>query len=237
MPTRKLLIFITLLLSLSLAACGGTKPQPTPTLSVAEIQAQAIATFAIGLTQTALAAPTATPTATVTPSPTPFNTLPVGSPVAVATTAIAGNPTTSCYGLTFVKDVTIPDDTVMTPGQAFTKTWLVQNSGSCAWEAGFKFAFTGGDAMGGQTFTLPKAVAPGAQLEISIPMVAPTNKTGTVRGNWRMSTATGTFFGDEVFVQIVVGTTAATPTATGATSNTSTPTATFTSTPTLTPTP
>jgi hypothetical protein len=35
-------------------------------------------------------------------------------------------------------------------------------------------------------------------------MTAP-NTPGTVRGNWRMSTAGGQFFGDEVFVVINVG--------------------------------
>lgn len=232
MDTRKLLIFVLLLLSLTLSACGGGKPEPTPTLSIAEIQAQAIATFAVGLTQTALAAPTATPTATL--SPTPFNTLPVGSPFPTATSGGIINPTASCYGLTWVKDITIPDDTVVAPGQSFTKTWLVQNSGSCAWEVGFKLVFIGGDAMNGQTLTLSQSVAPGAQIELSIPMIAPTNKTGTVRGNWRMSTTTGTFFGDEIYIQIVIGNATVTPTGT-VTSSTATVTPTFT--PTATPTP
>jgi len=36
-------------------------------------------------------------------------------------------------------------------------------------------------------------------------MTAPTNKTGAIRSNWRMSTATGQFFGDEIYVVVVVG--------------------------------
>ncbi len=112
--------------------------------------------------------------------------------------------TASCYGLTFVSDVTIPDNTQMDPGKAFTKTWKVQNSGSCAWDAGFKFQNTGGEVLGGTAFTLPASVASGATYDISVPMTAP-NKTGTLRGNWRMSTATGQSFGDEVFVVIVDG--------------------------------
>ena len=90
-------------------------------------------------------------------------------------------------------------------------------------DAGFKFAFTGGDAMGGSTYTLPQSVAANAEIDISVSMTAPTNKTGAVRGNWRISTAAGQFFGDEVYVQIQVGGAAAT--------NTSAPAATATSTP------
>jgi hypothetical protein len=106
--------------------------------------------------------------------------------------------------MSFVSDVSIPDNTPMTAGQTFTKTWKVKNAGSCAWDAGFKFAFTGGEQMGGTTFTLPAAVAAGAVYDISVPMTVP-NKTGTLRGNWRMQTASGQAFGDEVYVQVVVG--------------------------------
>jgi hypothetical protein len=92
----------------------------------------------------------------------------------------------------------------MTPGKTFTKTWKVKNTGSCAWDAGFKFQNTGGEAMGATAFTLPAAVAAGQTYDISVPMTTP-NKTGTLRGNWRMATAGGQVFGDEVFVVIVVG--------------------------------
>lgn len=102
----------------------------------------------------------------------------------------------------------------MAPGQTFTKTWKVKNTGSCAWDAGFKFAFVGGEAMNGATYTLPSSVAANAELDISIAMTAPTNKTGALRGNWRMQTAGGTYFGDEVYVLIVVGGATATNTST-----------------------
>jgi hypothetical protein len=120
----------------------------------------------------------------------------------------------------------------MVPGQTFTKTWLVKNSGSCTWAVGFKFAFTSGEAMGGTTLVLDKAVSPGVEIELSIPMTAPTNKTGAVRGNWRMSTAAGAFFGDEEYVIIILGGATSTVTATATTG-----TATATLTPTETPSP
>jgi hypothetical protein len=209
---------------LLLTACGGrNEPEPTPTISVEEIQAQAIGTFSAALTQTAFAAPTDTPTSTPTASPTfePIPTSTGGIPFGAATVA----PTSSCYSLRFVSDVTIPDNTQMTAGQTFTKTWKVLNAGSCAWEVGFKFALTGGEAMGSATLTLAAPVAAGAQFDLSVEMVAPAT-AGTHRGNWRMSTAGGQFFGDEVFVIIAVGGTAATSTGGGATN---TPTVTPTS--------
>ncbi|HKY54652.1 MAG TPA: NBR1-Ig-like domain-containing protein, partial [Anaerolineales bacterium] len=159
------------------------------------------------------------------------------TPLVSGPTAAPVGGTTGCYGLRFVSDVTVPDNTTMTPGQTFTKTWKVLNAGTCAWDAGFKFAFVGGEQMGGTTQTLASSVAAGSTFDISVPMTAP-SKTGTLRGNWRMSTAAGQFFGDEVYVQIVVG--GAGPTSTGsaatntpgATSTTAPPTNTPTATPT-----
>ncbi len=211
-----------------LSACGATPAELTPTVTVNpdEIRTQAVGTFAADLTLTAFAAPTNTPAATLTPLATFTAGATTTGGVAVNTLP-AGGATSSCYGLAFVSDVTIPDNTPVTAGQAFTKTWKVRNAGSCAWDAGFKFAFTGGEQMGGATVTLPSAVAAGAVYDISVPMTAP-NKSGTLRGNWRMSTAAGQFFGDEVYVQVVVGggtgptNTGAAPTA-GATSTTAPP--------------
>ena len=223
-----------------LTACGGDQADLTPTLSADAIQTQAIETFGAALTQTAAAAPTDTPAPTLTPTFALLATSTAGTPLGVVSSPVVTSAT-SCYGLTFAKDVTILDNTAMTPGQSFTKTWQVLNSGSCAWDAGFKFALTSGDAMSGVTYTLPSAVGPGSVVDISVAMVAP-NKTGSVRGTWRMSTAGGQPFGDGVFVVIVVG--GATTTATGgAATGTATPTATTgapataTSTPTATATP
>jgi hypothetical protein len=198
-----------------LAACGGSDADLTPTVDPNALSTQVVGTFSAGLTQTAAAQPTIQLFPTLTPSPTfaPFATSAATfPPVSQATIA----PTKSCYSMAFASDVTIPDNTPMTPGQTFTKTWKVVNNGSCAWDAGFKFAFTGGDAMSGVTYTLPSAVAVNATVDISVAMTAPTTKTGAIRSNWRMSTAGGQFFGDEVYVVVTVGGTAVTPTATKA---------------------
>jgi hypothetical protein len=226
------LVIIGMLL---LTACGGTPPEetPTPTLNADEIRTQAVGTFSSALTLTAAAAPSNTlvPTLTVGPTFPPLATSTGGTPFAGGPTVA---PTASCYGLSFVSDVSIPDNTAMTPGQTFTKTWKVKNSGTCTWDAGFKFAFVGGDAMGGSTQSLAAPVAAGAVYDISVPMTAP-NKTGTIRGDWRMSTTSGQFFGDQVYVQIVVGGAANTATNT-TTSGGATATPTSSATPTATPT-
>ena len=217
--------------ALLLSACGATPAELTPTVTINpdEIRTQAVGTFAADLTLTAFVAVTNTPIATITPLAT-FTVAATNTGAVALGTAPAA--TASCYGLSFVSDVTIPDNTPVTAGQAFTKTWKVKNAGSCPWDAGFKFAFVGGEQMGGATVTLPSQVAAGAVYDISVPLTAP-NKSGTLRGNWRMQTAAGQFFGDEVYVQVVIGGgAAATNTGSAATSTTSPATNTVTATPT-----
>lgn len=221
---------LLLLGSLLLSACGATAADLTPTATVnpAAIRTEAVSTFAADLTLTALAAPTDTPVPTLTPAPTlpPLSTSTPGTGLG---TSAAGGTTSSCYSMLYVSDVTVPDNTAVAPGEKFTKTWKVKNAGTCAWDAGFKFSFVSGDAMGGTTYTLPAAVPAGQTTDISIPMTAP-NKSGTVRGDWQLFTAGGQAVLGGVYVQVVVGGGAAATNTTGAPALTNTPTATPTST-------
>jgi hypothetical protein len=221
------MLFVSLLIS----ACGSKSLDVTPTIRAEEIQTEAVATFSAGLTQTVLAFPTDTPTATMTPTSTSTST-PAQTDTQVPPTA-GSQPTSSCYSLAFVADVTIPDNTTLKPGDKFTKTWRVKNNGTCNWDEGFKFNFVGGEAMGGTSLALTKVITPGAETELSVALTAP-SKTGTFRGNWRMTNAAGTYFGDEVYVLIVVSGSASTstPTATNTPSMTPTVTSTVTEVPT-----
>ena len=212
-----------------LTACKSGDSELTPTPDVNLITTHVVETYAAAITQTALAQPTLFPTLTASATIQPIVTLGSTLPAISQPTAAA---TASCYNMTFVSDVTIPDNTPVAPGQAFTKTWKVVNNGSCAWDAGFKFAFVSGDAMGGTAYTLPSSVAVNATLDLSVAMTAPTNKTGAVQGNWQMSTAGGQFFGNQVYVIVVVGGGTLTPTATGVVAS-----ATASVTPSATPTP
>jgi hypothetical protein len=199
----KALMIGFMILGLLVSACGGGEGEATgtPTMDPNAISTAAVATFSNGLTQTALAAPTNTPTPTSTVPP-PATSGPILNVTPLGTSAVAGQ-TSSCFAMAFVSDVSIPDDTNMEPGETFTKTWRIKNTGTCAWDAGFKFAYTGGNAMNGSTYVLPQSVAANAETEISVQMTAP-NTAGTARGNWRMSNTAGQFFGDEVYVQITV---------------------------------
>lgn len=195
----RIAIILLALGGLLLGACSPKSADPTPTLSLEEVQTQAVMVFSSGLTQTAAALPTSTLTPTWTSTATETST-----PLPPSPTSTSVLPTDSCYSLAFLSDVTIPDNTVMAPGEQFTKTWSVRNNGSCEWEAGFKLAFTTGDPLGGTTLILTEDISPGATTNLSIFMTAPADE-GTYQSNWRMSGAGGAYFGDEMYTIIEVG--------------------------------
>ena len=104
---------------------------------------------------------------------------------------------------TFVSDVTIEDGTVMNPGQSFTKTWRFRNTGSTGWSS-YSMVFVGGDQMGAPASVPVPTTAPGAIVDISVPMIA-TTEPGPHTGNWLIRTAGGRALGgSDVFVLIMV---------------------------------
>lgn len=208
--TRLVLIGV-LVLALMLTVIFGIlasrqTPPPSPTVDIGRVQTQAVSAFASGLTSTAMAVPTST--ATDTPAPT--ETAIAVEPTATGpTSAVSATP--SCYKLKFLQDLTIPDYTVMQPATVFTKSWQVQNTGTCAWQPGFQVILIGGVAMGGSPYKLSTAVNPGGKVAISIKMAAPTNQSGLIQGTWRMVDLNGSQFGNVMTVNIVIPGGTATP--------------------------
>jgi len=121
------------------------------------------------------------------------------APVAPATpTEVTG----TCQ-MDYLADVTIPDGTVMVPGQKFTKTWKVRNMGTATWGEGFVMAFASGDPMGAPA-TVPLAAAyPQQEVEISIQMTAPATP-GIHKTSWKPKKPNGEFFDYEMYAEIEV---------------------------------
>ncbi len=123
------------------------------------------------------------------------------------TQAVGPQPTSAanpCNKAVFLTE-TIPDDTEFAPGQTFTKSWTFDNKGTCTWNNSYKLAFATGEAMGGPaSVSVPMNVAPGTQIKIDVPLVAPASP-GTYTGYWELQTPEGeSFF--QVYVRIKVAT-------------------------------
>jgi hypothetical protein len=92
-------------------------------------------------------------------------------------------------------DVTIPDDTIMQPGQPFTKTWRLLNAGTCTWTSEYALVWFSGEQMGAPlAIPLSGEVAPGQMVDLSVDMVAP-ETPGKYQSNWKLRNAKGVLFG------------------------------------------
>jgi len=91
---------------------------------------------------------------------------------------------------------TIPDGTLLKPGEEFTKTWEVKNIGTCTWEPNYKWVFVNGSMMGATAAAVDigSVVPPGQVISIGIDLSAPSS-VGTYRGEWMLQDLSGNNFG------------------------------------------
>jgi uncharacterized protein YkwD len=139
--------------------------------------------------------PTDTPVIFVTstlPPTKPGLTLPTEVPPTASPTLdpAAASPTPSCHdSALFVEDVTYPDHTRLDAGEKFTKTWKIQNTGSCTW-TGYTVAFVSGDEMDApESVSVPETETQSA-VEISVDLVAPADD-GAYVGNFELQNEKG----------------------------------------------
>lgn len=205
---KKTLAF--LMLAVLLAACAPATPvEPTPDVNV--IRTSAASTVVAEFTLTA-AFFTPTPQPLPTETPTQQFLPPTETAAAIFTldpTQAALTPDALCDDYSFdltTLDVTIPDGTPMTPGQDFTKTWKIKNTGICTWDTSYKAIFSysapPNERMDAQPIPLTALVAPGQEVEVSVQFKAPST-AGEYTGYWQMVNSKGIPFGTKDFILIV----------------------------------
>jgi len=113
-----------------------------------------------------------------------------------AANTLSPSPDIDCDHITWGADITIPDDTTLKPGQVFTKTWQLENSGLCTWTSDYALVFVSGDAMQAPVYVqiTSSGIAPGQKAEISITLVAP-DDDGEYQGFYKLRNADGINFG------------------------------------------
>jgi hypothetical protein len=161
-------------------------PQPTSTPTI-------FPTATLPPTQTLPPLEVRFPTATLSP----FTETPYPSPTYIFSNVF------DCDNSAYVKDVTIPDGTSVTPGTIFKKTWNLRNTGTCPWKRDYSIVFISGYSMEGETATIDKYVGPGKTANIAISLTAP-NAEGTFAGYWMLADENGIRFGQLLNVLIVV---------------------------------
>ncbi len=160
------------------------KPASTPVLPTGT----SVSSPLLSATDTPAPEPSATPSAASEPTaiPTPTPTL-----------DLAGCKLAAAY----VRDVTIPDNTIVAVRNRLVKTWEIKNTGTCTWTAQFSLTYVKGQMMS-QAKSVPLTVtAPGQTALVSIELTAP-DKPGSYRSDWQLC-AGDQCFGPIFYVQLV----------------------------------
>ncbi|HJS18347.1 MAG TPA: NBR1-Ig-like domain-containing protein [Anaerolineales bacterium] len=215
MNPRQILSGFLIILLLAACAPAATPAEPTP--DVAAVRTSAASTVVSEFTLTAAAF-----TATVAPSADASATEPVVDATASPTTAAVAQVTNAegtvvalCDKYSWdpeTVDVNIPDNTTMSPGQEFIKTWKIKNIGTCTWGEGYEMVFSYSssptdDALEGVAQPLTAAIGPQQEVEVSVQFTAP-DLPGTYFSVWTMQNVAGVpFQGNDnkaLYVQVVV---------------------------------
>lgn len=207
------LLITTILLAVLIAACGPSATPSEPTPDVAAVRTSAASTVVSQFTLTAAAFTPTTAAITDTPEPE-VTTTQTTQPVAAVTNA-EGTTVALCDKYSWdpeTVDVNVPDDTVVSPGQEFIKTWKIKNIGTCTWGEGYELVFSyssipNDDALQGVSQPLGAAIAPQQEVEVSVQFTAP-DLPGTYFSVWTMENPSGiAFLGNDnkaLYVQILV---------------------------------
>ncbi len=120
----------------------------------------------------------------------PFET---ATPLSPSPTTVL--PDTNCTdSAKYVADVTVPDDTVVPPNTAFTKTWRLKNMGTCTWDSSYLVSYISGTTMSQQPgyWIVPEgqSIAPGQTIDISVGMTSPV-ENGTYQSYWGLKKENG----------------------------------------------
>ena len=111
------------------------------------------------------------------------------------------NPEECVNSLTFLEDLTIPDNSFVTYGSTIDKQWLVENSGTCNWNSDYRLMHIGGAALGAQEELALYPARAGTQAAIQITFTAPFTD-GEYESAWQAFDPGGLAFGDPIFIRI-----------------------------------
>jgi hypothetical protein len=215
MHSKKIIVVLSVafVLTAFLSACAA-QPTVDPMLQITQIAG----TIQADLTKAAELTPSVTPTLepTATATLAPATETPSGAPT--NTPYPTTNPSAKANDSQFVTDVTIPDGTTFAHTEAFVKTWRFKNTGQSTWTTLYRLVYVEGNLLGAEgaySVFLPKDVAPGETVDISINFKTP-DALGTYQSYWRLYTNDNVPFGAYCSILINSGARAGTaaPTAT-----------------------
>lgn len=209
---------VLLLVLIAATACGAETPAAEPTQDINLLRTEVAATVLAQVTvptcpATSLPSPTPTitviNTAVLQPTAAASGTLAAssGTPAAAGTAATAaatGTPTSLGTNLAEWASQSVTDGTVFTPGESFSVTWELKNTGTTTWTPGYMLRYFAGEPFGApKEVLINQTVLPGQTATITVPMIAP-GLPGDYRSDWVMATDIRANFKQSVFIKITV---------------------------------
>ena len=197
-----LVVSLGLLISFGLSSCNfpgrGTPTSQVDALNTAA--AQTVQAQQTSIAQTAQATkqqeePELTQTLAIEPPEGDLTPTATSAPTNTPTDEPTATPDVECNQAGFVSE-TIPDGTDFDPDEEFTKTWTLENTGSCTWNANYDVVFVEGDAMNAPA-SMPLTsgtVDPGETIKITMELEAPITP-GRHRGEFKLRDQNGVLFG------------------------------------------
>ena len=113
------------------------------------------------------------------------------------------NPADCVNDLSFINDVTIPDNTFVTYGSSMDKQWLVQNTGTCNWNSSYRLHHLGGAVLGAAEEVMLYPARARTQATIQILFTAPFTD-GVYESAWQAYDPGGIPFGQPIYIRITV---------------------------------
>jgi hypothetical protein len=114
------------------------------------------------------------------------------------------SPTPACTAdLTYLNDLTIPDGTLVEPGEILDKRWQVENSGTCNWDSGYSLRLVAGPDLGAPTEQGLYPARSNTRTMIRILFTAP-QEPDTYRSEWQAFDPGGNPFGDSFYIEFTV---------------------------------
>ena len=113
------------------------------------------------------------------------------------------DPNDCVNSLAFVSDLTIPDNSFVTYGATMDKQWLVENNGTCNWNAEYRFIHIGGGALGAPEEIALYPAKSGTHATIQIFFIAPFTD-GEYESAWQAFDPNGLAFGDAIYIRVNV---------------------------------
>jgi len=127
----------------------------------------------------------------------------LASPSATSSGPCDPGPASPSDSASFISDITLPNGTIVSPGQALAKSWRIKNLGTTTWGTGYELAFVSGEQMNAPMTVNVPASTPNSTADISINLTAPSS-INEHAGYWQLRNPQGTYFGPRLSVKINV---------------------------------